>query len=106
MNNPRRLGALYRRLFQPEAKTDPPLREHDMYGHKIVPIGDDFGVSVSFGKWPDGAVLVHLAVFHASDGFRQSLLACMVDAKPHIANIFPDRLQEVLSLLKEKEAKG
>jgi hypothetical protein len=88
-----------------DTETDLPLREHDMYGHKITPIGDGFGVSVSLGRYPDGAVLAHLAVFHESDGFRQSLLACMVDGKPHIANIFPDRLAEVLLLLKE-EAKG
>ncbi len=81
---------------------DEPLRDHDMYGHKITPVGEGFGVSVSLGILPDGSVEPHLAVFHNSDGFRQSLFAIMGSGKYPIANVFEDRLAEVLLLLKEQ----
>lgn len=82
---------------------DEPLRDHDMYGHKITPIGEGFGVSISLGILTDGSVEPNLWVFHASDGFRQTLFSIMGNDKYPIANVFPDRLAEVLSLLKEQQ---
>ena len=78
--------------------------KRDMYGHEIVPIGDGFGVSLAFARHLDGAVTPYPTFFHASDGFRQSLFTVgSRDESPHrpqITNIFDDRLQEVLSMLK------
>lgn len=82
---------------------DEPLR--DMYGHKIMPVGEGFGVSVSLGTLGGGSerrVVAHLAVFHAGDGFRQALFSVDCDDRPNTGNVFSDRLQEVLSLLKEQ----
>ncbi len=72
----------------------------DMYGHEIVPIGDGFGVSVTFGVHSDGAVDPLFSVFHSSDGFRQSLFSVDVHDRPQVYNVFEDRLREVLAVLK------
>ena len=77
---------------------------NDMYGHEIVPIGDDFGVSLTFAHHLDGTVTPYFTVFHSSDGFRQSLFTVGSHEesphRPQVCNIFDDRLLEVLSLLK------
>lgn len=79
------------------------VNTRDMYGHKIVPIGEDFGVSLAFAHHLDGAVTPLLTVFHASDGFRQSLFSVGdYDGRPQVINEFDDRLREVLAILKDK----
>lgn len=74
----------------------------DMYGHKIVPIGDGFGVSLAFAHHLNGAVTPCLTVFHSSDGFRQSLFSVGFsnEARPQVGNVFDDRFGEVLRLLR------
>lgn len=71
----------------------------DMYGHEIHRLGDSgFGVSVDSGV-PPGFWL-----FHDSDGFRQCLFMVGLpspwkDKRPYIANVFDDRIAEVLGVL-------
>ena len=82
------------------------VNTRDMYGHAIVPIGDGFGVSVTFGIRSDGAVVPLFSLFHSSDGFRQQLFSVTgreeAPHRPQVTNIFDGRLQEVLALLEDK----
>lgn len=75
------------------------ISAEDMYGNPITPLAETgYGVSVSIAYVNSGtrghAVLT---VFHASDGFRQSLFSVAIDGpdRPTLQNIFPDRLAEL-----------
>lgn len=68
------------------------MRDHDMYGHKITPVGDGYGISVSVGITGDGKVHAYATLFHESDNFRQSLLSVSEEG---LSNVFPDRVKEV-----------
>jgi hypothetical protein len=65
-------------------------RTHDMYGHRIWPLGETgFGVSVSYGETPStGACHAWLTVFHVINGFRLPLFT--VSTAPQVMNTFDD----------------
>ncbi len=65
----------------------------DMYGHEIVLIGNGFGVSTTFNS----TMAPEFALFHESDGFRQSLFSVAASERPHVINVFDDRLRAVLT---------
>ncbi len=73
------------------------LRDHDMYGHKITPVGKGFGISVTVGtpsSGPNvGKPFAAATLFHESDGFRQALMSVSEEG-PN--NVFYDRYEEVM----------
>ena len=73
--------------------TEDRLRDHDMYGHKITPVGKGFGISVSVGITNDGKGHAMATLFHESDGFRQALMSVNEEGP---LNVFYDRYEEVM----------
>lgn len=79
---------------------DGEIRTHDMYGNEIVPLGETgYGVStwIACKGFPGVPYYFCFAVFHVSDGFRQSLFSVELDKpdRPTICNIFGDRIREL-----------
>jgi hypothetical protein len=71
-----------------------------MYGHPIVPLGENgYGVSTSFGGGLGGARYPTFTVFHVSDGFRQSLFSVSIDKpeRPTLHNVFHDRIGSLMA---------
>lgn len=75
------------------------MNETDMYGNEIYRLGETgYGVSVAIVDPVNGAPRYpFFTIFHASDGFRQSLLSVSMSDAPTLSNIFEGRLAEILS---------
>ena len=82
-----------------------PLPDHDMYGHKIWPLGETgWGMSVSYHQKTDNYDEVdvkdpHFTLFHESDPNPQQCLVTLslhgTEERPQICNVFDKRVEEV-----------
>lgn len=80
------------------------MNGHDMYGNEIYRLGETgYGISICFSRdgmnW-EGIYGPVFTVFHASDGFRQSLFCVDITQRssfiPAISNVFHERIMELM----------